>query len=315
MSLSAVGGDEGVAHPVLADQRERPFGVELAAVVAEHRHAVAQGRNERIEEPSGPRPIGWGPHEIAFVRKEVVRQLESGEVAEQAPVGVQRALRRTRGARGVDEQGGIVGAGVGRGARVARGADEIPEAAGLAVARHDVFQVVEIGSDGLDDVAARSVGDERARAAVGEPEGECVGTEQHRERQRHRPELVDRDVRDRGLDALGQDDSHPIPAPDAEPRECVGEPIAQTLQLREREAPLDPLRILEVEGGAVSDAGVPIADVDTDVVARGNVPPEAFPNLVERAVRRFDEPHVPRASWTICPPSADDKGAIHAVRG
>ena len=123
------------------------------------------------------------------------------------------------------------------------------------------------------------------------------GTEQHRERQRHRAELVDRDVGDGGLDALGQDDADPVPAPDAEPVERVGEAIAQPFELRERASPLRALRILEVERGAIADARVPVADVDADVVARGNAPSEAFPNLVEREGRLFDEPHVVSA-WT-----------------
>ena len=238
------------------------------------------------------------------MRKEVVRQLESGEVAEQAPVGVQRALGRSGGARGVDEQGRIVGARVGRRERIARSIDEVPEAPGLAVARHDVLQIVEVGADGFDQIAAAGVDHERAGAAVGEPEGERVGAEQHRERQRDRAELVHRDVGDSGLDALGQDDADPVPAPDAEPVERVGKPIAEPLQLCEREGPLRPLRVLDEDGGAVADVSVPVADVDADVVARGDVPAEAFPNLVEREGRLFDEPHVLSASRHPSPGSA-----------
>ena len=225
-----------------------------------------------------------------------MRELEAGEVAEQAPVGVQGALGRPRGARRVDEQGRIVGARVGGGEGVARGIEEVPEAARLAVARNDVLQLVQIGADGLDEVAARGVGHQRAGTAVGEPVPERVGAEQHRERQRHRAELVHGDVGHRGLDALGQDDPHPVPAPDAEAGQRVGEAVAEALQLREREGPLLAPRVLEVERGAVADARVPVTDVDADVVAPGEVPPEAFPNLVEREVRRFDEPHVPCAS-------------------
>ena len=186
--------------------------------------------------------------------------------------------------------------GVGGGEGVARGAEEVPEAARLAVAGNDVLQVVQIGADGLDDIAPRGVGHERAGAAVGKPVRERVGAEQHRERQRHRTELVHGDVGHRGLDALGQDDSDAVSTADAQSGEGVGESVAQPFQVREREGLLRALRVLEVEGGAVADARVPVADVDADVVARGEAPPEAFPNLVEREVRRFDEPHVPRAS-------------------
>ena len=228
-------------------------------------------------------------------------ELEAGEVAEQAPVAVQGALGRPRGARGVDEQGGIVGAGVGGVERVARGADQVPEAAGLSIAGNDVLQVVEIGADGLDEIASRGVGHQRAGAAVGEPVRQRVGAEQHRERQRHRPELVHGDVGHRGLDALGQDDPHPVPAPDAEAGQSVGEAVAEALQFGEREGPLIAPRVLEVKRGAVADARVPVADVDADVVARGKVPPEPFPNLVERAVRPFDEPHLPAPPRVLRP--------------
>ena len=150
----------------------------------------------------------------------------------------------------------------------------------------------------MDSIRSRrraSVMSARA-AAVGEPERERVGAEQHRERQRDRTELVDRDVGDGGLDALGKDDPDPIPAPYAEPGERVGEAIAEPFQIREGEGLLDALRVLDVDGSAIADVRVPIADVDADVVALRNVPPEACPNLVEREGRLFDEPHVLSAS-------------------
>ena len=181
------------------------------------------------------------------------------------------------------------------------GADQVPEAAGLAVAGDDVAQIVEVRADRFNQVPASGVGDERARPAVGEPERERVGAEQHRERQGHRPELVDRDMGHDGLDALGKDDPDPVPAPDADPGQCVGKPIAEPLQIREREGPLRARRVLEVQRDAIADVRMPIADVDADVVAPGDVPPEPFPDPVEGEVRRLQQAACGRSCGVVRP--------------
>ena len=145
----------------------------------------------------------------------------------------------------------------------------------------------------MDSIKSRraGVGHERAGAAVGEPVRERVGAEEHREGQRDGADLVDRDVGDCRLDALGEDDSDPVPALYPEPDERVGEAVAEPPDIGERVGPLDALRVLDVDRDAIADVRVPVADVDAHVVPRGDIPPEAAPDFVERQVRSLDDPY------------------------
>ena len=57
---------------------------------------------------------------------------------------------------------------------------------------------------------AALVHDRHPRLAVVEPVLERLGAEQHRQRHRHRAELVDRHVRDRRFEALRQQNRDPV---------------------------------------------------------------------------------------------------------
>ena len=100
---------ERVADLVFLHQPERALGVEAAAV-ADDRLAEVQRGQQRVHEPAGPRPVGRRPEEIAVLRIAVVRVHEARQVADEASVRHQRALRRTRGAARVHDERRIVGA-------------------------------------------------------------------------------------------------------------------------------------------------------------------------------------------------------------
>ncbi len=81
-----------------------------------------QSRQEHIEEPAGPSPVGRGPEPITRLRQKRVREFNAGEMPEQHAMGVQRALGWARRARSVDHQRRLFARGrrrreFGRGAR------------------------------------------------------------------------------------------------------------------------------------------------------------------------------------------------------
>ena len=101
--LERGGEQERVADLVFLDQAERALRIEAAAV-AHDRLAEVQRGQQRVHEPAGPRPVGGRPEEVARLRKAVVRVGEARQVAEQARMRHQRALRRAGGAARVDDE-------------------------------------------------------------------------------------------------------------------------------------------------------------------------------------------------------------------
>jgi hypothetical protein len=102
---------------------------------------------------------------------------------------------------------------------------------------------------------AALVDDREKRLAVVDAVLERVGAEQHRQRHRDRAEAVERDVRDRGLEALRQDQRDAVAAADASLAQRRGEPVGVAIEL------------------AVGEVGAPAvlgleADRDRDPAAR-----------------------------------------------
>ncbi len=94
---------ERVAHLVFLHQAQRAFRIEAPAI-ADDRLPEIEGRQQRIHQTAGPRPVGGRPEHVARLRKAVVRVDEAGEVAEQARVRHERALRWARRAAGIDDE-------------------------------------------------------------------------------------------------------------------------------------------------------------------------------------------------------------------
>ena len=51
-----------------------------------------QRRQQHVEEPAGPGPVGRSPEAIARLRKELVRKLDTRQMPEQHALRVQRSL-------------------------------------------------------------------------------------------------------------------------------------------------------------------------------------------------------------------------------
>ena len=99
---------EGVGDAGLRHQGEGFVRVEAPERAEHHRDAEIERRQERIEEPARPRPVGRRPEARVAALGEVVGEGEAGQVPGEHPVAVQRALRRAGRAGGEDHQRRVV---------------------------------------------------------------------------------------------------------------------------------------------------------------------------------------------------------------
>src|SRR5213078_1093242 len=113
-----------------------------------------------------------------------------------------------------------------------------------------------------------------------EPVFQGLRAEQMRERQRDRPHLEDRHVRDRGLRALRQDEGHALAAPDAESRQRVRQAVRRPLDVPERVGGGGARLVLPIEREARAVFRPLPAARARDVVALRDVPTEALIELV-----------------------------------
>ncbi len=201
--------------------------------------------------------------------------LDSGEVPEQDPVRVQRSFRLPRGARGVDDEGGILGGG-GHRLEAARGAIErgrqIDRPLAGAIDAEDQAQVGQALPQPLDLGQLLPIGDDRARSAILESELQRLLAEQLEERDRDEPGLVDRHVGDRGLLALREEDRDAVAARKPVRDEHVGQPVRELADRGESQ-------LGDLAGGLDLDqrrreAGVcvPVHHVHADVEPLGDRP-------------------------------------------
>ena len=121
ISFSAVGGRNTLRTRVIGHQLHRRVRHRIS-----WRDARPPARRDRAPEtahrtmpPIQAQSAGVHITSPGF-GKEIVDHLDIGQMAEQHAMGVQRALRVARGARGVDDDGGIVGRGI-DGSEVGRG--------------------------------------------------------------------------------------------------------------------------------------------------------------------------------------------------
>ena len=262
-------GHEDVADAEPGDQVESQLGVEPRRLEGEHGPAVVEAGHEHVEEAAHPGPVGGRPDQVVRLREEVVRELEPGQVAVQDAVREERALRRAGRARGVDDQRRVVRRGRDRLEAIRRGGEQ---------RRQLAFDVDRL------DVVELSVGEHDGGIRIPEPDGHRVGAEAGRERHRDRAELVDRDVRDRGLRALRQRDSDPVAHADPARPQRVGEAVRVVRELAEGDAPRDLASVGDQDRGRV--ARMTLADVDADVGLRRHPPAEAAVELVVGQAQR-----------------------------
>ena len=190
---------------------------------------------------------------------------------------VQHALRRTGGAGGVEQHGGVVGQG-GAGLIPAGPAFELlPEVArtlDFAIHREhrlEVGQPVESGGDAREVLP---IGHEHLRCPVREPELQVFEPELREERYRDRPALEARQVRERGLHRLAEQDRYPISALHAVGFEEVRATVGELLDLMKGPLARPPGRAFDHERDAPGLRGMTVAGVVRHVVAFRDVPAE-----------------------------------------
>ncbi len=201
-------------------------------------------------------------------------------------MGVERAFRVSRGSRRIDDDRGIVRRGVERGEIRAGphqfGVEVDTAAAGNGKHRRQIGQAVadrrELGDAGL-------VGDDGLGAAVRQAERQRILAEEGEERHRDEARLPRRDMGDRRLRRLRQQDREPVATPQAMGAQHVGEAVRELADVGEGEALLAMPLVEEDEGEAV--AALAVADIDADVVARRDLPAEPPDHLlVARCARQ-----------------------------
>ena len=270
--------DEGVARLRLRHQREGALRIELVELVGHHRHAVVQARQQRVEQAAGPGPIGRRPVAVARLREWKMRQLDAGKMTEQNAMGVQRALGLAGGAGGVDHHRRIVGGGIDR-REIRRGARQQIRKA--VVDRNDAGELRHLSANAVELGEALRVGDERLGAGILQAIAQRIRAEQHRDRQRDRAELVDRDMGGGDFRRLRQHDGDAVAARNAVRAQHVGEPVRHLAQGAVADGVLAAVGAHMQDGEPAGLLRRPaVADIDADIVTRRHLPAELAIDVV-----------------------------------
>ena len=258
------------------DEVEGRLRIELSSAVGDHRDAVVQTREEHIDQAADPGPVRGGPEQIVVPGKEIMGQLDPGEVTQKHAMRVQCPLGRPRGPRCIDDQRGVIRSGEHRIETTGRTLDRLPEAdraLGLSPLRHENgLQERQPCADLLNLVQVGAVRHDRLRLAVSQSVLECVGSEQGEQGNRDRSDLVDGDVGEGRFRTLREQDTDPISLPDPAGLERIGQPVRKRLQVPERVLLILAVFIFVDQCQAVSLVGPLVADVDPDVVELGHAP-------------------------------------------
>ncbi len=238
-----------------------------------------QARQQHVEQAAGPGPIGRRPVAVATLRKRIMRQLGAGQMAEQHAVCMQRAFRLAGGARGVDHHRRIVRRCIDRREVGRRLCQEIGKA---AVDGDHAGDVRHLCADLIEFCEALRVGQQRLGAGILQAILQRVRPEQNRDRQRHRAELVDGDVRGGHFRRLRHEDRDAVAAFDALRAQHIGEPVGSLAQVAVADRLAAPVAMHVQNGESAGLARRPaVADVDADIVARRDRPAEI---AIERVV-------------------------------
>jgi hypothetical protein len=257
--------------------REGALGIELGEAMRQHRRAVEPGREQRVEEPGDPGPFRRRPHDLVASRPVAQPLLDRRHRAQHHAMGMQRTLGLPGGAGGIDQKGRILGVRIERREVVRRRAEQpVPveeHGAVLAGADHDDgLEMRQALAHRQDLGQLRDVGDDRRGFGVAQPIFERLLAEQGEQRQHHGAHAVSREMTDRELGALAQEDADPIALPGAVGGERVGEPRAGGQKLAERPVVHAAVGVLDDQRQAIRL--VPLAHRAADVEPRRHVPAE-----------------------------------------
>ena len=218
-------------------------------------------------------------------------------------MAVEGALRRSGGPGGEDDHRRIVRSRRCGGDVVRRLAQQRREIEEIGPFRFDRDDGIEVGQRFVHHGERGEPGSVRhhhAGARGAQPVGERVRPEAQSERNGNGTEPIDREMRDRRLEALRQDDGDPVARTDAVPRERAGETTRAGGEFAEGQRrggrlaaildQADPVRVL-----ACPPVGAGLGDVE----ARRKVPAEAAIEVVvgggrhKRPARRLGSEVVP----------------------
>ena len=283
---------------MLGQHGEGPLGIELGEAMRQNRGAVVPGGEQRIIEAGDPGPFGRRPHHLVAARPVAEPLLHGRDATQHHAMGMQRALGLAGGARGVDQQGRILGRRVDCGEAVGRGTEQaVPVEEGAAVragADHD--HRLQIGQavphrQQLRELA--HVGDDGRGPGVGKPVFDRLLAEQREQRQHDGAHPVAGEMADRELGALTQEHRDPVALADATRDQRVGQPRTGGQQLPEGPVAHRAVRVLDDHRQRVGR--MPFADGAADVEPLGPGPAELRHGVVVGKTARD------HADWTcIC---------------
>ena len=193
-------------------------------------------------------------------------------------MGMQRALGISGGARGVDDDGGIVGRGIDGRELVGGGFDRRPERFGAggngAAGDVDIPQVRQPVADFRELLPAAFVGHDRLGAGIGKTKLQRVLAEQREQRHRHQAGAERRQMRDRQFQRLRQKRRDPVAARKPVGLQHIGEAARQRAHLVERGARRAAVLVDIDQRQPAGAVGMAVAARGRDVEARRDVPAE-----------------------------------------
>ena len=257
-------------------------------------------RQQHIEQPADPGPIGGRPEMVAGLGRKIVREFDPRQMPKQNAMGVQRALGRAGGAGCVDQQRRIIGRRVASlevrpPALQCRPEAQCTRRWRVAVGDQDEPEVRQTVADGRDLVPVVGVGDQDRRATVVEAEIQRILAEQGEQRQGHQTGLVAGGVGQRRLQRLRQQDPDPFAFRLDMGGEHIGERIGPALDVVEAVPAGGAVGIDHRQCQTATTVGMAIDRVDSDIEPFGNLPAEAVACVL--VVATADQHQLPERLW------------------
>ena len=222
---------EGVSDPVPRHEVKGGFGVKLGEAPGDHRHPEIERGHEHVEQAADPRPVRRGPEAVAGPGHEVLWHFDPGQVAEQHPMRVHRALGRAFGAAGEDDEGAVVGAGGQRLELIPGRVDKIGPAQGVVRGAVDGNHRRERGQViAVDQSRSRRAGHEEPGLGGAQAEVERVFAEQLKQRHGDQAGFERAEVRGGGFHPLGQMHADAVSHPRASSGQRIGEAVGQPVE-------------------------------------------------------------------------------------
>ena len=255
---------------------------------------MVPARQQHIDQAANPGPVGGGPIDILFFRKEIVEEFNSRDMAENDPVGVESAFRRAGRSRCVDDQRGIVRLGhyglEMRGSLFQRRPEIDDTRPRFSPGDENDFQFGETVTYLKELLDICPIGDDRLGPAVHQAIFKGVGSEKGEQRDRDRPQFVDGDVGNGRFGALWEQNADPVAPCDAVRPQCICQSIGEVFDVPKGKffSPA-PLVFID-ESQPIAFIRPFVANIYADVVEFRNVPVKTLVNFIVRAFLLQHEP-------------------------